>query len=852
MSSPTNLFQRIPVGRRVSDDELLDLFFSWVDDLGIEPYPAQEEAILEVMTGQHLVLSTPTGSGKSLVATAAHFWCIARNRISFYTAPIKALVNEKFFELCRHFGAENVGMLTGDASINSKAPIICCTAEVLSNMVLRHGETTPVEYVIMDEFHFYGDRDRGSAWQIPLIEQSRATFLLMSATLGDTSTIERHIEELTGRDVSHVTSSERPVPLDFDYSEIPLHETIQSLVSQNRHPIYLVNFSQKLASEQAQNLMSVDITSKEEKRASADAMRDTRFDSPYGKVVQRHLRHGIGLHHAGLLPKYRRVVERLAQAGHLKVVSGTDTLGVGVNIPIRTVLFTRLCKYDGVSTRILSVREFQQIAGRAGRKGFDDQGWVVVQAPEHDIENRLLAAKASVAVGKKRKFVRKKPPARGFVNWTENTSQKLIQGNPERLRPKFNLTHSIMVNVLQRETEDTPAGDGYRALLGLIARSHGTDTEKSSLRKRAKMLFRALLVAEIVTLVPRSPDSPRGRRVMLGPDLQADFSIFHTLSLYLVEVLKALDPAHEEYAIDVLTMVESILEHPGAILLRQVSKLKGERVAELKAQGVEYEERMAELDKITYPKPREEFIYDTFNRFSSHHPWVGHENIRPKSIARDMFERCTSFREYVVEYGLERMEGTLLRYLSQCYRTLVQSVPEPNRTPEVYDIMGYLRAVLERADSSLLREWETLQGIEPSAGPEESPAPEPFDISRDSRAFHSRIRAELHQIVRALSNRELSEVEELIRPGGDEPWTEASLGEALEPFFEEYGDVAFDHRARLSDRTTILETGPHQWEVTQVLMDTADESLWRLEGRIDLREDTAPPGPLIMLDRIGE
>src|SRR5512138_3614580 len=419
-----------PAGETLAPDAILDRFVSWAAGAGLTLYPHQEEAILQLLDGAHLVLATPTGSGKSLVATFLHFQAMAAGQRSFYTCPIKALVNEKFFDLCRLFGPDNVGMMTGDAAVNREAPIVCCTAEILMNVAVREADPK-VDAVVMDEFHYYGDKERGVAWQVPLLLLEQTRFLLMSATLGDTRAIEASLHEVTRREVVAVRNATRPVPLEFEYRETPLHETIEDLVAAGKAPIYLVNFTQRAAAEQAQNLMSANFSSKEEKARIADALKDVRFESPYGKDFQRFLQHGVGLHHAGLLPKYRLLVEKLAQSGLLKVVSGTDTLGVGVNIPIRTVLFTQLCKFDGEKTAILSVRDFLQIAGRAGRKGFDDRGSVVVQAPEHVIENLRLDAKAGGDPAKKRKIVRKKPPEKGYVHWDRSTFDRLTTASPE-------------------------------------------------------------------------------------------------------------------------------------------------------------------------------------------------------------------------------------------------------------------------------------------------------------------------------------------------------------------------------------------------------------------------------------
>jgi len=537
-----------PVGH-LGPDELLSRFLGHVADTGFSLYPAQEEALLEIMGGKHVVLSTPTGSGKSLVATGLFFKALAEGKVAFYTCPIKALVNEKFFDFCDLFGPEHVGLLTGDATINRGAPLICCTAEILANLALRD-RMARIDYVVMDEFHYYGDRERGVAWQLPLLCLRDVTYLLMSATLGDTRTIERSVEELTGREFSRVRGSERPVPLDHGYRDTPLHETIADLVRTGRAPIYLVNFTQRAAAEEAQSLTSVELCTREEKEAIKVALHDVPFTTPFGKDLQKFLRHGVGLHHAGLLPRYRLLVEKLAQAGLLKVVSGTDTLGVGVNIPLRTVLFTQLCKFDGEKTGLLSVRDFQQISGRAGRKGFDTQGFVVAQAPAHVIENKRLAAKGG------KKFVPRKPPQKGYVPWDASTFDRLIKGTPEPLESRFQVSFGMIINLLSGQGEPLRGG-GYGRLVGLIARSHDSDRRKREHRRTAAMYFRTLRHAGIVQVV--TTEAVRGRIVEIAPHLQRDFSLNQTLSLYLLAALPGLDPQGPTYALDVLTLVESIL-----------------------------------------------------------------------------------------------------------------------------------------------------------------------------------------------------------------------------------------------------------------------------------------------------
>ena len=835
----------------VDADHVLEQFLGYVGALGLALYPAQEEALFEILAGKHVVLATPTGSGKSLVATAFLFKALCEGKTGFYSCPVKALVNEKFFDLCTCFGPERVGLLTGDASVNGSAPVLVGTAEILSNMALRRSRPA-ADYVVMDEFHYYGDRERGIAWQVPLVTLRETVFLLMSATLGDTTAIEGQVAAFTSRQVASVRGAVRPVPLDFEYRDTPLHETIADLIKHDRAPIYLVNFTQRAAAEEVQNLMSVDVCSKEEKEAIKTALRDERLDSPYGKELLRFLRHGIGLHHAGLLPRYRRIVERLSQRGLLKVVSGTDTLGVGVNIPIRTVLFTQLCKYDGQKDGLLSVREFKQIAGRAGRKGFDERGWVVAQAPAHVVENLRLKAKA--AGGKKVHM--QKPPQKGYVHFDKGTFDRLAAGTPEPLESRFAVNHGLLLTLLQGEKGDPRRGGGYRKLLEVIAACHDSDVMKHRHRRTAAACFRTLRRAGLLSLLV--DEKARCPQAVASPELQHDFSMHHTLSLYLVDTLPLLDATAETHAFDVLSLVESILENPRPVLFAQLDRLKGETVAALKAQGVEYEARMEELEKLEWPKPNRDFIYETFNAFADKHPWVGEENIAPKSVAREILDRFCSFHDYVRDYGLQRTEGVLLRYLSDAYRTFNQSVPAAFRTPEVEDLLASLGGLVRTVDSSLLEEWEELRTPD---GPPEPRQPErvarPRDPAADPRAFAARIRAELHRLLGALARRDWEEALAALRdnPSSDTPeWTAERLAAELEPYFQEHGSISVTPAARSPHNTLLTSVAPRTWEAQQRLIDPEGDEDFAIHARVDLSQALAPgqeSAPLVELLRVG-
>lgn len=835
-------------------EEILSLFLAWVEDAGFELYPAQEEALLELMAGKHVILNTPTGSGKSLVALGLHFKAMCEGKTSFYTSPIKALASEKFFSLCDDLGPANVAMLTGDASINSGAMVRCCTAEVLSNMALRSGEDVDAPYVIMDEFHYYADRDRGVAWQVPLITLPRTTFLLMSATLGNPAPIAERLAKDTGREVAIVTSDHRPVPLDYEYRETPIHETVEALVAAGKAPIYVVNFTQRECAELAQDLTSMKLANREERDRIAAAVGDFRYDTPYGKELRRFIGFGIGVHHAGLLPKYRLLVEQLSQKGLLKIIAGTDTLGVGVNIPIRTVLFTKLCKFDGEKTVILPVRDFKQIAGRAGRKGFDTRGSIVCQAPEHVIENKRIDAKRG---GGKKNLVKKKPPVKGFLPWNQETFEKLIERPPETLVPRFKITHAMVMNLLQQDADrDDPNATNFASLRQLLAKTHEDEAGKAALLSQAASLVRSLYRAGLIRMVRDTQTDYLW--VSINESLQWDFSLFQTLSLYMVETLSLLDREHPDYALAVLSLVEAILEDPNAVLYKQVDRAKGELIGRLKAEGYDYEERMEKLQEVTYPKPNAELIYATFDAFRDKHPWVQQENVHPKSIGRELYEGYWSFNDYVRTLGLQRSEGVLLRYLSQLYKTLTQSVPDQAKTLEIFDIQGFLRAMIEHTDTSLLEEWENMLHPELLLESEQEREVDRAvlraeEIFRDPRAFAARVRAEMHQLVRALAARDYEEASLWVRRTGDpeRDWTPERLEAALAPYHADNGELIFSAEARQSRHTLIRPSGTRTWDVKQVLLDPQGDNLWHLAGRVDLTSGQAPEGPLVELERVG-
>jgi superfamily II RNA helicase len=823
----TPLLEHVPAG---ADPDAVYLgFVEWAASRGLTLYPAQDEAVIEIVSGANVILSTPTGTGKSLVAVAAHAASLSRGGRTYYTAPIKALVSEKFFALVDIFGAENVGMVTGDSSVNSDAPIICCTAEILANLALRQGAHADVDQVVMDEFHYYGEADRGWAWQVPLLLLPRAQFILMSATLGDVEDIADDLSRRTGRPTARVTGVERPVPLHFEYARTPVHETVQELLDTRQAPIYVVHFSQAAAMERAQALSSIRIIGREQRDEIAEAIGGFRFTTGFGKTLSRYVRAGIGVHHAGMLPRYRRLVETLAQRGLLRVICGTDTLGVGINVPIRTVLMTALTKYDGTRMRQLSAREFHQIAGRAGRAGYDTAGTVVVMAPDHEIENAAQILKAGDDLKKQKKIVRKKAP-QGFVNWTEQSYDRLVAAEPEPLVPQMKLSAAMLINVIAR------GGDVFGNVRSLVFDNHEPRARQYELARRAIAIFRTLVQAGVV--------EAGADGIRLTVDLQPNFALNQPLSPFALAAIEMLDPEVElgrgpdatppassvgtgHYALDVVSVIEATLDDPRPILSQQQFRARGEAVAAMKREGIEYDERMELLEEITWPKPLDELLAQAYEVFASSQPWIRDFELSPKSVVRDMFERACSFGEYVSLYQLARSEGLVLRYLSDAYRAIRQTVPVDAQTPDLLDLIAWLGELVRQVDSSLVDEWEQL--INPADDPDAPVVPPaPPSILTNRRAFVVLVRNEMFRRVQLAA---LQRDDELVELDPDVDWPGV-----LDSYFDEHDAIGTGGAARSSALVEIDESAASEgvWRVEQIIDDPAGDHDWRIRAEVDL------------------
>ena len=828
--------------RNLTADDIYERFFDWAIDVkGIEPWPHQEEAIMDILAGDHVILNTPTGSGKSLVALGMHFAALCTGRRSYYTAPIKALVSEKFFDLIEVFGRENVGMITGDSHINADAPIICCTAEILANQALREGEHADVGLVAMDEFHYFGDPERGWAWQVPLLTLPQTQFLLMSATLGNVDAIANKLSELNDTpDVDVIANAPRPVPLNYEYTLDPLERTVELAYKDGSTPIYVVHFSQDAALETAQALASTGVSSKEQRNAIAEAIKGVKFTTAFGKILQRLLRTGIGVHHAGMLPRYRRLVEQLAQQGLLSVICGTDTLGVGINVPIHCVVLTALTKYDGNKMRKLKAREFHQIAGRAGRMGFDTEGLVIAEAPEFEIENQKAIAKAGGDPKKLKKIKRKKAPE-GFVNWNQNTFDKLIDAEPETLVPHLKITHSMVLNEVEQ------GGDARERIDRLIDDSAQTPDQKERLHQRADEIFQTLFDTEVIEAERRSDGS---LDYLMTLDMPDDFALDQPLSPFLLAALELLDPESETYALDVISMVEATLEDPRQVLRAQERAAKDKAMADMKADGLDYDERMDRLAEITYPKPLEDLLDAAFTKYRHDVPWANEYWLSPKSVVRDMVETASDFTGYIARYNIARSEGTLLRYLSDAYRSLARTVPVEKRDERLKDIIAWLRVLVRSIDSSLVDEWENAGNTSDEASQAAASLAAPGsgnDVVEDRRGLTVLVRNAMFRRVQLM---DLDRPEELGALDKDWGYGVHEWEDALDDYYDEHEYVNVDAEAR-SPKLFMLddthERDEHTWKVRQIIDDSDGDHDWAITGVVDL-DATQNGGEVVFFD----
>lgn len=856
----------------IDPEDALMRYSSWVQSQGITLWPHQEEALLDLASNEHVILGTPTGSGKSLVAVGMCYFACTQNKTIYYTAPIKALVSEKFFYLVKLFGKDLVGMITGDCVINSEAPIICCTAEILAQDALRWETDSDIKLVCMDEFHYFGDKDRGWAWQVPLLVLKDTQFLLMSATLGDTTALAQKLKSLTQRDVSTITNAPRPVPLSYSYSTLSLEASVELIMQQRGVPVYIVCFAQSEAQKSAAALASFGISNKEEREEIKKELAGFNFSTAYGKELKRLLLCGVGVHHAGMLPRYRLLVERLAQKGLLPVICGTDTLGVGINVPIHTVVLRALAKYDGRRMRILNSREFHQITGRAGRSGFDTEGVVVSLATPYEIE-RLRARAKAANDSKKLKRIKVPKPPEGYVGWSEHTFQKLIESEPEALTPRLKITHAMVL------AEVMHGGAAYARLHALIKNSFQTAEEQEKLIHACQEIFATLMDAGVIvrgeatgaaaqpgddtagdqpaagttsdtaattagdTNATTAADTWENASYALAKDIPSDFALDQMLAPFVIAACELIDRESPNYALDIVSLVEASLENPPQIMKVLVKEAKNKALAEMKMEGIDYEERMERLENVSYEKPLKELIDAAYTRYCAEVPWAKDFQLYPKSIVRAMLESANDFKGYVQKISISRSEGTLLRYLSDAWRVLAKTIPQEFINDDLERIISWLHMLIRTTDSSLLDEWE-MDSL--TAKTPQTPRVGPAQIVEDPHGLEIMIHNALFKRVLLASKNDSAALGKLDEPFG---FYERKWRSVLDEFFEAHESLYINQDAR-SKRYFSVDTREektqHLWHAHISFLDAEGDIDFGISGDVDL-DATKTAGEVIFM-----
>lgn len=856
----------------IDPEDALMRYSSWVQSQGITLWPHQEEALLDLASNEHVILGTPTGSGKSLVAVGMCYFACTQNKTIYYTAPIKALVSEKFFYLVKLFGKDLVGMITGDCVINSEAPIICCTAEILAQDALRWETDSDIKLVCMDEFHYFGDKDRGWAWQVPLLVLKDTQFLLMSATLGDTTALAQKLKSLTQRDVSTITNAPRPVPLSYSYSTLSLEASVELIMQQRGVPVYIVCFAQSEAQKSAAALASFGISNKEEREEIKKELAGFNFSTVYGKELKRLLLCGVGVHHAGMLPRYRLLVERLAQKGLLPVICGTDTLGVGINVPIHTVVLRALAKYDGRRMRILNSREFHQITGRAGRSGFDTEGVVVSLATPYEIERLRARAKAANDPKKLKRIKVPKPPE-GYVGWSEHTFQKLIESEPEALTPRLKITHAMVL------AEVMHGGAAYARLHALIKNSFQTAEEQEKLIHACQEIFATLMDAGVIvreeatgaaaqpgddtagdqpaagttsdtaattagdTNATVAADTWENASYALAKDIPSDFALDQMLAPFVIAACELIDRESPNYALDIVSLVEASLENPPQIMKALVKEAKNKALPEMKMEGIDYEERMERLENVSYEKPLKELIDAAYTRYCAEVPWAKDFQLYPKSIVRAMLESANDFKGYVQKISISRSEGTLLRYLSDAWRVLAKTIPQEFINDDLERIISWLHMLIRTTDSSLLDEWE-MDSL--TAKTPQTPRVGPAQIVEDPHGLEIMIHNALFKRVLLASKNDSAALGKLDEPFG---FYERKWRSVLDEFFEAHESLYINQDAR-SKRYFSVDTREektqHRWHAHISFLDAESDIDFGISADVDL-DATKTAGEVIFM-----
>lgn len=665
-----------------TDGELeLAFYDKFLWSRGLEPYPVQEQAISAIFAGKSLLVTVPTGTGKTLMAKAALFAAIGRGHRAIYTTPLRALTEEKYRELCEDFGDGNVGFATGDYKVNREAPIQVEVAEILWNRIVAEKHVSPAEVVIMDEGHYFNDPERGYVWEQSIIGlDPRTQLVILSATVGHPEKFCQWVEVTRRMPMALVDSRERKIPLVHEYREDMLIETVRGLAHSGDVPAIIFVFGREQCFEIARLIKSCRRFTTDEEKAKIEMMCDEALlPSGAAKELRPLLAHGIGIHHAGILPRYKQLVEQLALERLIRFVVSTETIAAGINLPARTVVFPALRKFIKKEARLVTAAEYHQMAGRAGRPQFDDKGLAITLAPEEIVselkkELKDAAKRPSYDESKVRKSVynRAKSDAqrKGDIVWTPEVHAELVRGEPAELRSKTKISAEQVLAI---------------GLPDLQATALGTAVDERMAAAEASLPPSMRL--DIVTVIDNLLLGDRDRKELLKTlaQLVENLKAIGVIDEHgaqvkgeMIRQLQGMDGLFIYYAlfnhqldyVELRELVEYLLDHD--IIQRQLDR-KGDdakrewmrtKLRELRdaSPAASWDDAEAAWDKEHPRVPTKiELIHAEFSG-AVPHPEL-HGGKRAKNVWAQIEDGEHGFLDFVEKHNLQHEEGNLFSYL---------------------------------------------------------------------------------------------------------------------------------------------------------------------------------------------
>ncbi len=711
-----------------TDGELeLQFYEQFLWSRGLEPYPVQEQAISAIFAGKNVLVTVPTGTGKTLMAKAALFRAFHRNERAVYTTPLRALTEEKYRELCADFGEGNVGFATGDYKVNREAPIQVEVAEILWNRIVADKHVAPAEIVVMDEGHYFNDPERGYVWEQSMIGlDPRTQLIVLSATVGHPEKFVQWAEITRRVPMALVDSRERKVPLVHEFREEMLIDTVKGLAHAGDVPAIVFVFGREQCFEVARLVKSCRRFTTDEERAQVEKLCDEAL-LPAGeaKELRPLLAHGIGIHHAGILPRYKQLVEQLALERLIKFVISTETIAAGINLPARTVVFPSLRKFIKREPRIITAAEYHQMAGRAGRPQFDDRGLAIALAPEQvvsDLKKELkdAAKRPAYDEGKVKRSVygraRADAQKHGDVIWTPELHAELVKGEPAELRSKTKITAEQVIAIGLPDLETATLGGANAEIEARMA------VVEASLPPSMRL--------DIVTVIDNLLLGDRDRKELqkILAQLVANMRAIgvidehgHQVSGQMIRELQGMDGLliyyilfnHQLEYLELRELVEYLIDHD--IIQRQLDR-KGEdekrewmraKLRELRVDNphITWDDVEAQWDKEHPRVPTKiELLHQEFSS-KVPHPEL-HGGKKPKSTWAQLEDSGLGFLEFVEKHGLEHEEGNLFSYLVRVMN-FANKMGGASQLSELNDMAERVREVLARIDLRMVegRKW---------------------------------------------------------------------------------------------------------------------------------------------------